>query len=202
MAKVQVGNLEIDEEELRASLKLRETVGAILKNPKARRLMLQAEKAQNPKAEIPELDQPDPLEEIKSATDKRIDALTAALEADKTARESEKNLRTLETSIDSGIAALKRDHRWLDGTEAEVRKIMNDEGITKPEIAWNVFQARHPPSSLMPAAGATGAWGFMDAPAEGSDAGEDIQKLIASKGENESIIRKMTNQALKEVRAA
>ena len=40
MAKVQVGNLEIDEEELRASLKLRETVGAILKNPKARRLML------------------------------------------------------------------------------------------------------------------------------------------------------------------
>lgn len=194
--------VEIDEEDLRASEKLRTTVATILKNPKARRLMLQAEKTVNPKAEIPELDQPDPLEEIKSATDKRIEALTKALEDDKADRAAKDNLKSLETSIDSGIAALKRDHRWLDGTEAEVRKIMNDEGITKPEIAWNVFQARHPPSSLMPAAGATGAWGFMDAPAEGSDAGEDIQKLIASKGENESIIRKMTNQALKEVRAA
>lgn len=200
MAKVQVGNLEIDEEELRASLKLRETVGAILKNPKARRLMLQAEKAQNPKAEIPELDIPDPLEEIKSATDKKIEALTAALEADKAARESAANLSKLETDINGGIAALKRDHRWLDGTEAEVRKIMNDEGITKPEIAWAVFQQRHPPSSILPPTGGMGAWGFMDAPAEGTDSGEDIKALIASKGENESIIRKMTNQALQEVR--
>ncbi len=193
--------IEIDEEELRANEKLRTTVASILKNPKARRLMLQAEKAVNPEAKIPELDQPDPIEEVKSATAAQIAALTKALEDDKAAREAKENLKTLETSIDSGIASLKREHKWLDGTEAEVRKIMNDEGITKPEIAWAVFQQRHPPSSILPPTGGMGAWGFMDAPAEGSDAGEDIQKLIASKGENESVIRKMTNQALKEVRA-
>lgn len=202
MAKVQVGNLEVDEEDIRASLKLRDTVASMMKNPKARRMVLQAEKTINPKAEIPELDNPDPIEEIKTATAAQIAELQKQLKEDKEAREAAANLSKLETTIESSMAALKREHRWLDGTEAEVRKIMTDEGIVKPEIAWAVFQQRHPPQSVLPPTGGMGAWGFMDAPAEGTDSGDDIKALIGSKGENESVLRKMTNQALKDVRAA
>lgn len=201
MAKVQIGEREYDEEDLRASVKLRETVANWMKNPKARRKILEAEKAFNPAAKIDELDQPDPIDERVAPLLKTVEELQKQVKEDREARESQTNLQQLTTSIDAGIAALKRDHRWLDGTEAEVRKIMTDEGIVKPEIAWAVFQARHPPSNVLAPNGGS-AWGFMDAPAEGTDAGDDIKALIASKGESESVIRKMTNQALKEVRAA
>ena len=200
MAKVQVGDHEIDEEAIRSSVALRSQIESWMKNPAARRKLLEARKAAEPDAKIPELDNPDPIEERFKATQTEIAALKKQMEDDASKRDSAAKLGALQDSIEKGLAALRRDQRLTDEGVVALRKIMDEEGIVKPEIAWAVFSQRHPPEN--PISPRFGAWGFMDAPTEGGDNAEDIKALIASKGENEAVLRKMVNGALKDARSA
>lgn len=189
--------IEVDEEEFRANAKLRETIGSWMKHPAARRKLLEANKAADPKAEIPELDQPDPFEQRVAPLQTSVEELKKQLADEKAARDQEKKLTELSAGIERGLDKLRREQHLTDDGVAAVRKIMEEEGITKPEIAWAHFVQLHPPQALISNSGGPGSWNFMEPPADDQ---ADLKKLIESKGESMGVVDKLTRDTLNEIR--
>ena len=67
--------VEVDELQIQQSNKLKQTVENWLKHPKAKRKILEAQKLVDPKADIPELDEPDPIEALRTESAEKIAAL-------------------------------------------------------------------------------------------------------------------------------
>ena len=84
--------VEVDELQLQQNTKLRTTVEGWLRNPKAKRKILEAQKLVDPKADIPELDEPDPIEALRTESDTKIAALEKQIKDDKEARERDGRL--------------------------------------------------------------------------------------------------------------
>src|SRR5262252_7351678 len=104
MAKIAIDRLgEIDEEDIRASVVLRNTIGNWMKNPAAKRKMLEAHRAADPKADIPELDQPDPLDARLTPVLTELEALKKATKERDERDERDKALGALKRSIDEGF---------------------------------------------------------------------------------------------------
>jgi len=189
--------IEVDEEEVRANRKLREQIGAWMKNPVARRKLLEANKAFDPKAEIPELDQPDPLEQRVAPLQTSVEELKKQLADEKAAREQEKKLSDLSAGIERDFEDLRRNHGLLAEGEAAVRKIMEEEGITKPKIAWAHFLREHPPQTPVATSASSGPWDFLAPPADDQ---VDLKKLIESQGQSTLVVDKLAREALSEIR--
>src|ERR1700752_1085485 len=188
--------IEVDEEEVRANRKLREQIGAWMKNPVARRKLLEANKAFDPKADIPELDQPDPLEQRVAPLQTSVEELKKQLAEEKAAREQEKKLSELSAGIERDFDDLRRNHGLLPEGEAAVRKIMEEEGITKPKIAWAHFLREHPPQTPVATGASSGPWDFLERPADDQ---VDLKKLIESHGESTPVVDKLAREALAEI---
>ncbi len=75
---------------------------------------------------------------------------------------------------------------------------MEDKGILDADIAAAYFEKQHPPQAPV-TPGGSGAWNFMDMPADGD---ADLKKLVETKGESEQLIQKMAIDALNDVRGA
>src|ERR1700722_11006652 len=148
MPKVAVGNLEFDEEDVRASVTLRNKIGNWMKNPAARRKLLEAHRAADPKAEIPELDQPDPLETRIAPVMTELEALKKQLKDRDDADARDKSLGALKRSIDDGFARLRQNEGLTQAGEDAINKLMEEKGITDPEIAYSHFIRMHPPQAL------------------------------------------------------
>ena len=80
--------------------------------------------------------------------------------------------------------------------EESVRKLMEEKGITDPEIAWAYHQRLHPPQSPIQNSG-SGAWNFLEPPADDQ---VDLKRLIETKGESIPLIDKMARDALADIR--
>ena len=191
-----MARIEVDEEDFRANAKLRETIGAWMKNPTARRKLLEANRAFDPKAEIPELDQPDPFEQRLSPVMEKVTRLEKELADERAAKEQKDSLSALTTRIDRGFEKLRREERLTAAGEEAVRKLMEEEGITNPEIAWSHFQRLHPPQEVVTPGGG-GAWNFMEPPADDQ---ADLKRLIETKGDSAQLVDKMARDALAEIR--
>lgn len=189
--------VEIDEEEIRRLKALESTVGTIMKHPKAALLIEQAHKLVDEKAPTPRLDASKPVDERFDAQEKRIADLQKKIDDDQADREKTGKLSALNAKIEDGIAKLRRQGVTEEGIEG-VRKIMEDEGILNPQIAWDHFEKLHPPAVPVSQKG-SGPWNFMELPAQGD---EDIKQLIQSKGESEPLLRKQIADALTDVRGA
>ena len=187
--------IEVDEAEFLRSEELRKTVEKMLAHPKARRKILEARKEFDPNAVIPELDQAKPVEDALSAVTKQIDDLKKELSEKETKSAHDRKLEDLNTRFAAGRAALKKQKWTEDGIKA-LEELMEKNGIVDHEIGVAYFEKLHPPQTPVTPNG-SGSWNFLDVPKEGDD---DIKSLIASKGENEPLLRKMTNEALMEVR--
>jgi hypothetical protein len=197
MARVTLEGIgEIDEEDLRASVKLRNTVGAWMKNPRARRKMLEAHKEFDPKADIPELDQPDPLEQKVAPLTADIAALRKELADAKEAAERERSLGALKRSIEDGFERLRRTEGLTAQGEEAINKLMEEKGITDPEIAYSHFIRMHPPQALA-TSGSSGLFGLLEPQ---PDTETDIKALVASRGESSPVVDKMIRDALTEFR--
>lgn len=196
MPKIAVGNAEFDEEDLRASVTLRNTIGNWMKNPAARRKMLEAHRAADPKADIPELDQPDPLEVRVAPLTADIAALRKELADERAKQESDKALGALKRSIEEGFARLRTQEGLQPAGEEAIHKLMDEKGITDPEIAYSHLIRMHPPQSLV-TPGSAGVFGFLEPPAE---ADTDVKNLIASRGESTPVVDKMIRDALSDFR--
>lgn len=188
--------VEVDESQFLNSQKVVKTMAALLQNPQARRKVLEAHKIIDPNTPIPELDAAAPIES-------EMKALRAEMEKDRKDRaderakeDGERKLAQLNADVESGLAKLRANGVTDEGI-AGVKKLMEEKGILDPEIAWAYFDKLHPPQEPVSPKG-FGSWSFFDVPSDGGD--EKIKKLIESRGDNESVLNAMVNEALTDSR--
>ena len=174
--------VEVDEVQLQQSHKLKQTVENWLKNPKAKRKILEAQKLVDPKADIPELDEPDPIEALRAESIKEIADLKKQIEEDKANRERDGRLAQLQTLKDNGIKKL-REQRYTDDGIKAVEKIMEEKGILDPLDAAAIFERDHPPQAPVQQTG-SGGWNFGELPASTDDADEKYVDQLLKAGKN------------------
>lgn len=187
--------IEVDEEQVRRDGALRATMAKMLGNPKAKALVEEAYKVVDPNAPTPQLDAQRMVSDAVSSTRAEVDALKKQYADDKAAAEQSTRMSAFENKVENGFAKLRAQGVTKEGIEG-VKKIMEDEGIANPEIAWNHFEKLHPPQA--PVMASTGSWNFIEAPADGTNA--DLKRLVETKGESNSVIDKLAFEALNEVR--
>jgi hypothetical protein len=193
--------IEVDELQVQQNTKLRQTVENWLKHPKAKRKILEAQKLVDPKADIPELDEPDPIEEVRKAATDEIAALKKEIADDKAARERDTRLSQLQSMKDKGIAAL-REQRYTDDGIKAVEKIMEEKGILDPLDAAAIFERDHPPQSPVQQTG-TGGWNFGELPSSTEDADDKFVDSLLKAGKNglsDGALNMRIGQTLNEVR--
>lgn len=188
-------SVEISEEDFIRSKQLRDVTASILKNPKAKRLLQQAHKLVDPNAVTPDLDEDERSNAAYKELHDRLTAFEKEAKEKEAKAEQDRTLAALNASIDSGIAKL-RAAGWTDEGVNGVRELMEKKGILDVEDAAILFEKANPPPPPSTPSG-SGSWGFFEMPGDGQD---DLKKLIASKGDDESLLRKMTSEALTEVR--
>lgn len=186
--------VEVDEEQVRRDNALRVTVSKILAKPESKALMEQAYKLVDPNAVTPELDARKIVDDRVGKTEATVAELRQQIADDKAAREQADRMSQLDAKVEKSFSRLRQQGVTEEGI-AGVKKIMEDEGIVNPEIAWAHFEKLHPPQN--PVAPNTGSWNFLDQPAEGAD---DLKKLIETRGESNQLVDKMAFEALNEVR--
>jgi hypothetical protein len=174
--------VEVDELQLQQNTKLRTTVEGWLRNPKAKRKILEAQKLVDPKADIPELDEPDPIEALRTESDTKIAALEKQIKDDKEARERDGRLAQLQALRDNGIAKL-REQRYTDDGIKAVEKIMEDKGILDPLDAAAIFDRDHPPQAPVQQSG-SGGWNFGELPSSTDDADDKYIDQLLKAGKN------------------
>jgi len=193
-----MATIEIDEAELQRLNTLRTTVATLLKHPVAKLKIQEAVKLQYPDAATPELDATMSQYKSEQEMTNRISELEKKISDDAAKRDNDERTKAFAARIEEGFSNLKRDG-WTDAGISEVRKIMEEKGITDHAIAAAYYEKLHPPQELIQPNG-RGGWNFMDA--INPDEDKDLQKLIESKGENAGLIDKMARDALNEVRTA
>lgn len=187
--------VELTEEQIRSNQALQATLQKIVANPEARTLLQRARKIAEPDAVIPELEQHAKVETTMSDLGKKIDDFISSQEKNKAEEKAAAEKARMESRMEQGFAKLREAGVTDEGLEG-VKKIMVDEGITNPEIAWAHFERLHPqPAPVLP--NGTGGFNFIP---NGPDTSEDIKKLIESRGENAQVLDKMARDALVDVR--
>ncbi len=175
--------VEVDELQLQQSTKLRQAFEALMKNPKSRRKVLEAQRIIEPDAKIPELDEPDPLEAATKPLADKVAELQKQIEDDKAARERDGRLSQLQTLKDTGIKKL-REQRYTDDGIKAIEKIMEDKGILDPLDAAAIFDRDHPPQAPVQQSGGTGGWNFTDLPSSTEDADDKYVDSLLKAGKN------------------
>ena len=174
--------VEVDELQIQQSNKLKQTVENWLKHPKAKRKILEAQKLVDPKADIPELDEPDPIEALRTESAEKIAALEKKIADDAASRERDGRLAQLQTLKDEGIKKLRGQRYTDDGIKA-VEKIMEEKGILDPLDAAAIFERDHPPQAPVQQTG-SGGWNFGELPASTDDADEKYVDQLLKAGKN------------------
>ena len=173
------------------------TLHSLMGNPKAKKKILEAYKAANPEASIPELELEEAAKAPVMALEKDIAELKKQLADEKAENEKNTKLAQLSGSIEAGITKL-RQAGWLDENIAELRKTMEERGILDVDIAAAYYEKQHPPQEVATPRG-VGGWNFID---NVQDNEADLKKLLETKGNSEVLADKMARDALNEFRGA
>ena len=117
-------NIELDETQYAELARLPEyksvfeTISGIMRNPKARKKLLEARKEADPSASIPEIDAAAPLIAEVSAMREDLAKTREELAKDKTERETAKALSNLESQFEKGRSALRAEGYTEEGISA------------------------------------------------------------------------------------
>ena len=173
------------------------TLHSLMGNPKAKKKILEAYKAANPEASIPELELEEAAKAPVMALEKDIAELKKQLADEKAENEKNTKLAQLSGSIEAGITKL-RQAGWLDENITELRKTMEERGILDVDIAAAYYEKQHPPQEVATPRG-SGGWNFIENVQDGE---KDLQKLLETKGSSEVLADKMARDALNEYRGS
>ena len=188
--------VEIDEADLLRLRRVDNVVREMERNPSAKKKLLNALKDVRPDdPAVKGLERPDPTEQRFTAQEETINALKKQIEDDKAERERQDKLGRLQADQDRAFEALRAE-KWTEDGIAKVKKVMEDKGILDVAIAAKWVESQMPPQSPLSPIG-TGAWNFMD---QVNDGEADLKKLIETRGENDSLLRKMAGEAISELR--
>lgn len=189
--------VEIDETELAQLRGVRDTVANMLKNPKSRTQLLHAQKLANPNAVIPEIDAPAPFIEALSKTNATLEEVKKQLADDRSAREDEKRLGTLNAKWESGRATLRARGYTAEAIEKIEKEIMEPNGVADHEIAANHFDKLHPQAE--PLGVGSNRMIFSDVfSADAKKDGNPLKHLFD--GNDEAFLQSVVPDTLREVR--
>ncbi len=187
--------VEIDEAELLRLQRTGSTVADMFKSPGAKRKLLEALKEVRPDdPAVKELEKADPTEARFADLEKKNSDLQARIDADKSEREKQDKLAVIQAEQSRGFAQLRTD-KWTDEGIAKVKEVMEQKGILDVAIAAKWIESQMPKQAPIQQSGS--GWNFMEPPVDQND---DYKKLIESKGENDSLLRKLAGEAINEVR--
>jgi len=189
--------VEIDESELLNLRGVNEVVSAMLANPQARPLVLRARKIQDPKAPIPEIDAAAPLQGAMQAIRNEFSEWRKEQTERDQKREAEETTRRFQAAWDAQKESLRQQGWRADGI-AEIEKFAIERGVADLELAAAGYEKLHPPSEPVSGNG-YGSWDFFT-PTEGEQTGF-IEKMMASRGDDEGALRAETHKALQEFRS-
>lgn len=186
--------IEVDELEFQNNKQLKDLVGKMLKNPDARRRVLEAQKIIEPNAAIPELDAAKPVQDAVAALSEKFDKAIGEIKADRDKEKDEARLASLQSRWRSGQDFLKANGYNEEGIK-KVEDIMEKRGIASHEDAAKIFEFENPPPPPTTPSG-MGSYNFFAK----DNGGDDWKELLQSRGESESVLNKMTSAALADVR--
>jgi hypothetical protein len=190
--------VEVDEAQYLANLNVVKAVDAMLKHPEARKLVLTAQKKVNPNASIPEIDAAAPIESAVGAVRKEFEDFKAA----QAKKEDEAETKRRTDAFSAEWARQKKEIADQRGLTEEGLKMIEDhatkEGIPNFRAAANDWFSLHPPSEPAQPVG-FGSFNFFE-PTEKE--GEDMKKLLETRGEAEGVLNSMVGKALGEVRGS
>lgn len=190
--------VEVEESELLSGRKVVAAVDAMLKNPKARKLVLQAQKEINPNAVIPEIDAAAPVNEAIGKITSEFEAFKADQAKKESDRDTAEKKKELQSAWMKGQSAARDEGYDAEGI-ANLEKFMEEKGIFDHEIAIPAYERLHPrPVPVQPSG--MGMWGMLDP--QGDKADDTMKKLIESKGEDEGLLASMVRTAQNEYRGA
>lgn len=191
---------EIDETEFLNNQKLKDTVAAILKNPSARRKMLEAQKEAFPETPIPELDATKPGLDAAAEVRKEFETYRKE-EAERRAKEKEENeTASRAAKWEAGRKSLVENHNVTEDGLKAVEDMMVKKGIADHEDAWIIFEKMNPPPTPAISSSGSGPWGFMEQPDDSLD--KNFKALIDSRGQDDRALNSLINSALDEARGA
>jgi len=186
---------ELSEVEIQRLQTQDRTLHSLMGNPKAKKKILEAYKAANPEASIPELEIEEAAKAPVMALEKDIADLKKQLADEKAENEKNAKLAKLGDSIESGMTKL-RQAGWFDEDLKKLREVMDERGIVDVDIAAAYYEKQHPPQEVVTPRG-VGGWNFIDNVQDGE---KDLQKLLETKGNSEVLADKMARDALNEHR--
>jgi len=186
--------ITVDETEFLNNKKLSELVGKMLKNPDSRRRVLEAQKIIEPNTVIPEIDSAKPVYDAVTALGDKFDAVVNELREERTREKEDARLAKLQNQWKAGQEFL-RDHGYNDAGIKKVEELMEARGIASHSDAAKIFEFDNPPPPPTTPAG-SGSFNLFDV----QDKGDDFKELLATRGNSESVLRKMTDAAIAEVR--
>lgn len=187
-------NIEVDEAAWLASQNLTKVVQQIVAHPEAKKLIQRARKIVDPNAPIP----PDPTEPLEA----KIGELTKTIEEEKKARLE----REAKQEEDGKIAAFKAEwdrqksalaaRGFTDEAIGEIEKHAQTEGIPNLRAAAADWEKLHPPAEPAAPSG-FGSFNLFE-PSEKE--GDEMKKLLETRGESESVLNSMVHKTLQDVR--
>lgn len=190
--------IEVDENAFHNNAKLVGLVQQMLKNPTARRKVLEAHKTIDPNVVIPELDAAKPVEDAVSAVTKRMEDFMAKVEVDREKEKSDAQRNAFVSKFEGGRNSL-RDQGVTDEGLKAVEDLMAKAGIVDHEIGWAAFSKLNPEPEPAPPAPNFGLGGvFTDAAGKSPD--EFIKSMHASRGTDSVALDKRIHEVLQDVR--
>lgn len=190
-----MARIEIEEADLLANQGVVNTVKAMLGNPEARKLVLKAQKIVKPDAVIPEIDAAVPFQTELEKMREESRALTKRLDDEKAEREARGKIDEFTTAWENQKSGLRREG-YLTETIDEIEKLAKERGIPDLEAAAALHTKLHPPAEPASPSG-FGSFNFFE-PSEKE--GEDMKKLLETRGESEGVLNTMIQKGLADVR--
>lgn len=184
--------IEMDETQYAEVRSVYDMVQGMMKNPKSRKLVLQARKEADPDASIPEIDAVAPVRAEISSFQEELAATRKELAQDKADREEAKRLSGLTNQWDKGRSRLRADGYTDEGITA-IEDLMEKEGIANHEAGAAYYDRLHPQPE--PVAPSSGRHGFFDAPSK-----DDTMKMLYE-GNDEGFLNTVIGETLSEMRS-
>jgi hypothetical protein len=186
--------IEVDETDFLQKTKLSELVGKMMKNEEARKMVLTAQKTVEPNNAIPEIDSVKPVQAAITALSDKFETVVKELRDDRAKEKEDARLAKLQNQWKDGQQFL-REHGYNEEGIKKVEELMEARGIASHSDAAKIFEFDNPPP---PPATPTGSGSFNLF--EVQDRGDDYKELLASRGNSEAVLRKMTDAAIAEVK--
>ena len=187
---------EIDESELLSQQAVVRTVNAMLANKDARKLLLQARKAADPNAVIPEIDAAAPVQSELAEMRRYMEEDRAQRAAEKAEREQAAKLGEFQRDWNKQKSKLRKDG-WGDEGIDEIEKHAQERGIFDLEVAAAHWEKLHPPAEPVQPNG-SGSWGFFDAKTRDDTF---VKSMFDSGCEDEGALDAEISAALKDFRS-